>query len=481
MRFILIILTCSNVLAVSPIVKDRYISFESFFQSFIKKNDVYLGAVLTEYSAKQQAEGNLGLYYPSMTSSYQISNSFSNTIDDSKAKAYDLSLSGFVPELGMSYSTTLLSSTEYAEPEPSSFSGSTSYSLSFNLLKDFGPRVGSVVFDRADMSVDISKINTLNTLYNQFLSLLTNYASAYASQRNLEITKKSERLNKADLKKSKNLYREGKIPKLSLLSIQAQSQQVRSDVLSQQRSLRSTFTNLYTIASIDTEKNNINFYKELEPLPVKLFDDSIIKSLISTQVDFSKLDNLEYKSAKISLELNKLDILQAENELYPNLSLNYSYNGSSNISRSQSGFFPDDNFGNTISVSLSMPIGFVSQRHNYNSVKASMKSTQISLKQLKRRLLRDWENLKDQYELLSEQVKIGKDLLQAAKDRYQAAVPTATLGPTYQQNIVGFQNEWINSELNLNRILVDYLVMRFQILQFHNHPHLLEVIKGFES
>ena len=98
----------------------------------------------------------------------------------------------------------------------------------------------------------------------------------------------------------------GKIPKLSLLSLQSQSLQIQSQVMGQQRSLRESFKSLYTLAAVDSEIKNISYESPLAPIEMPFFEESKIDNRIKEKLDFDTLKNPEYLIAKIGLEQAKL-------------------------------------------------------------------------------------------------------------------------------------------------------------------------------
>ena len=450
-------------------------NFQSFFKDMVAKNNTQLGAVLTEAAAKERQEGGLGLYMPTLTSGYTTTSSKSPT-SESESRALSVGLSGNVPQLGLNYSSTLYSDSETVKPTPVSHSGSYNFTLSVNLLKDFGPTVGTIPLKSLDLSYDLAKLAKLNTIYGLFRDLLSSYAGAYAAQKNLSITIDSEIKNKEELRKSTELFKAGKIPKLSLLSLQSQSLQIQSQVMGQQRSLRESFKSLYTLAAVESEIKNIPYESPLAPIEMPFFDESKIESRIKEKIDFETLKNPDYLVAKIGMEQAKYSLIQSENAYKPTLSLAYTVSGAKD-QPTRSPLFPNETKGNVIALNFSMPIGMVTEKHSYEAAKIDYRITELGFLQTKRKLERDWTGIVEQYGLLKQQLDIAKLLAKSAKEKYEVALPTASLGPTYQQNVIGFQNEMIQTQLTLNQLQVDLLVAQFQILAFHSDLHIFEIFR----
>ena len=450
-------------------------NFQNFFKDMIAKNNTQLGAVLSEAAAKEKQEGGLGLYMPTLTSSYTSTTSTSPT-SESQSRAMNFGLTGNIPQLGLNYSSTIYSDSETVKPTPVSHSGSYNLTLTMNLLKDFGPIVGSIPLKSLDMSYDLSKLTKLNTIYGLFRDLLSAYAGAYAAQKNLSITLDSELKNKEELRKSTELFKVGKIPKLSLLTLQSQSLQIRSQVMGQERSLRDSFKSLYLLASVESEIKNIPYDSPLTPIEMPFFDESKIESRIKEKLDFETLKNPEYLTAKIGMEQAKLALIQAENSVKPTLALSYTVSGSKD-QPTRSPLFPNETKGNVVALNFSMPIGMVAEKHSYEASKIDYRITELGFLQTKRKLERDWTGIVEQYSLLKQQLGIAKELAKSAKEKYEVALPTSSLGPTYQQNVIAFQNEVIQTQLTLNQLQVELLVAQFQILAFHSDLHIFEIFR----
>lgn len=441
----------------------------------IRKNDIYLGAFLSEEAAKERQLGTFGLYMPSLTSSLSRTTSGNTTNSDkSKFDVLNLGLTGRVPQLGLQYDSTIYNNVQTYLPEPESNTGSFNFRLSLSLLKDFGPRVGNIPFDRADNNLTLARQFQIKTVYEIFSTLLSSYTSALALQKNFLISKDSESLTKEELRKSNELFKAGKIPRLSLLSLQSQAAQIRSQLIGQERSLTQTFTALYTLASINTNYEKLPYDETLEELP-PLFDEKIIEFHVNEKLNFANLKNPDYLISKINLENAKLGILTSENNVYPSLSLSWSESGAETF-QNQPVFFPRENYGRTIGINFSMPIGLITEKRELAASRAEFSSKQNSFEQTKRKLQRDWENIIDQYSLLRNQVLIQSELVSAAKDKYEASRPTGYLGAIYQQNIISFQNEWVLAQVNLNQLQVELIQLQLQILTFHADPHLITVL-----
>ena len=451
--------------------------FEDFYQSMMKKNNVYWGAIYDQEAAFERNEGTFGLYMPTLSAASTQSRSETNGVG-ALNNSQTVSLSGKIPQLGLGYNSIIYSLYETMRPSPRSFTGDFNFGLSLNLLKDFGPRVGWINFRQAELNLDISKLSKLKTIYSLTSQLLSSYSGAFASQKNLKINTDSEIVNKESLRKAQAQFDVGKIPKLSLLTVQAQAQQLRSQVIGVERFLRDSLKNLYTLSSVSQGESMVDLSIKLDPIRMPFFNERIIDNLISKKLDFQTLKNPDFQIGKIVLQQAEFPVIQARNNLYPTLDLAYTISGNQ-VSNTRPGYFPGANPGNIVALNFSMPIGFVSERHEMAATNLSYLKAQRDFNQLKIQLSRDWENIVANYKLLKEQIQIARLLVQAAKEKYDAALPTATLGTTYQQNVISFQNELVSFGTSLNLLEVDLITAQLQVLTFHADPHVYEVFAPY--
>ena len=451
--------------------------FEDFYQSMMKKNNVYWGAIYDQQAAFERNEGTLGLYMPNLSAALTQSRSEASGVE-SLNNSQTVSISGKIPQLGLGYNSNIFSLYERIKPSPKSYTGDFNFGLSLNLLKDFGPRVGWINFRQAELNLDISKLSKLKTIYFLTSQLLSSYSGAFASQKNLKINSDSEITNKESLRKAQAQFDVGKIPKLSLLTVQAQSQQLRSQVIGVERFLRESFKNLYTLSSVNQGEAMVDLSINLQPIQMPFFNEKIIDNLITRKLDFQNLKNPDFQIGKLVLQQAEFPVIQARNNLYPTLDLAYTITGNQ-VGNTRPGYFPGANSGNIVALNFSMPIGFVTERHEMAATNLTYLKAQRDFSQLKIQLSRDWENIVANYKLLREQIQIARLLVQAAREKYDAALPTATLGTTYQQNVISFQNELVGFGTSLNLLEVEFITAQLQVLTFHADPHVYEVFAPY--
>lgn len=459
----------------------KKLSFSDFYSEMIKNNLDYKNS-FTDIEIAEESKASLNsLYIPSLTMSFNKDRQLNpGGVGDSESFSKNLSLTGSIPQMGVVYSTTLYSDVETIKPKPSTHFGSYDYSIGVNLLKGFGPLVGNIPFKKGDIALSQAKIVRLKAIYGSVLNLFSSYMQTYVGSKNLVVTKESKLESDKDLIKYNNLFKAGKIPKLSLLAIESQNKQLLSQELEMKKSLNESLMGLYTFVGLSKENLEFNNNVALEPIPFNIFDDAIVESLLNKPLDFETLKNPDWLLGKMALETEMLNVKQANNNVLPDVSLTYASRGSDSDT-SPSTLFPNKARGNSIALNLSMPLGFVQERHDLSISNLNLEKTKRSLVYLKNSLSRTWTSYIDNYRLLKNQVEIARLLVKSSEERYKVSLPTATMGATYQQNIIAYQNDLISSKMNLNQYEMQLLLAKFNILAFHAHQHLLKSFSKFNK
>lgn len=465
--------------------ESAYKKLSDFYQNLIRKNNSYLGAFLTEENSTYRKKANISLYMPTL--SYSFTENTSNvapseitTYEQSKSLTQALSMTGKLPHAGVSYSSSIYNNAEskyfYNDRRESVNNvGSFDFSITLDLLKGFGPSVGAIPFTEAELNLKKATQTKILSVFSIISELFSSYNQAYVSQKNLSINIENSKKIQEDLRKSQEQYKEGKIPKLSLLGLEAQNQQFLSSIISQEKSLRESLRSLFTSSAIEEEEVTVvDINQKLEAVKMPFFNESRIDQWVKAPIEFESLKNPEYLLEKYSLELSKLTMKKAENDVLPTLQTTFKTFGGRPQGLHGSPLFPHQSHGQEYSISLSMPLGLFQERANRAIARNDLKLQELNLRQLERKLTREWNNLINLYELQKKQLTIARALAQAAKERYEASVPTAQLGSTYQANVISFQNELVNSLLNLNQIEMDILSTQLKIFTFRGDTSFIE-------
>lgn len=490
MRFMYLFLLLLPIVASANIANENnsttnFKKLSDFYNNLIRKNNSYLGAFLSEENSETRKRANISLYMPTVT--YSLTQNKSNvapseitTYEQSQSLTQALSMSGKLPHAGLSYSSSIYNNAEskyfYNDQRTSVNNvGSFDFSISLDLLKGFGPVVGGIPFTEADLNLKKATQTKIQSVFSIISELFSSYNQAYVAQKNLNINLENSKKIQEDLRKSQEQFKEGKIPKLSLLGLEAQNQQFFGSIITQEKSLRESLKSLFVSSSIEEiDVGQVDINQKLEPIKMPFFNEARIDQWVKSPLEFETLKNPEYLIEKYNLELSKLTMKKANNDILPTLQTTFKTFGGRPNGLHGSPLFPHQSHGQEYAVSISMPLGLFQERANRAIASNDLRLQELTLRQLERRLTRDWNNLINQYELQKRQLSISKALAQAARDRYEASVPTAQLGSTYQANVISFQNELVSALLNLNQAEMDILTTQLKIFTFRGDSSFIE-------
>jgi outer membrane protein TolC len=445
------------------------LNFTHFLKVFKEKNPDLISAQNQAYATQLRSNSIYSLLIPTLN--YGISELKTQPIpspllnyDLSKTKVQSVGINGNIPQLGMSYASNLYSLSDSRffdgnDKTSESISGLVDFGLSMKLLKGFGPSVGSIPFEQADLNKKISNLQKKNTLLTGVGRLIEAYNNVFASLNNLKISKSILQSNDNDVKKAEKQHKEGLIPYLSLLTLKSQNTGLKKNIINQMRSLRDNILSLYNLTG---EKWEISEIEAIEITRIEMpdeFQNKINQWLEPGKVDPTKT-NPEILIKKSNLTLSELDLNKARNNILPDLSLNAKYTKNSDR---RGDYFPNKGDSQELSINFTMPIGMVSERAEASAKSLELKAKQNDLEVSLLRVKQDWDNLGQQFKLSLEQLSMAKELVEVAKKQYDSALPTATLGPTYQANIINFQNQLLTAQLDLNQSEAELLNLMIKI------------------
>jgi outer membrane protein TolC len=483
---LLVLMTCCLV---PDLASARTYNFNDFYQIMISSNATYKTVVATARGAKITNDAMISRYIPSLsltrgttTTTIQDQASIFGT-DVSKRTSNTLSLTGSYPQAGMTYSTTLYSdaildtSLKGIEVKKD-HSGNYSFSLTFSLLKGFGPLVGDIDFKQADITETVATLNVKKTLLTSLKSLLSSYLGTFTAFINYKSSEDQLSKSIATLKNDLLKFKLGKIPKLNILTQKTQRESLKATLLSQKKNIMSSKISLLNQAGGKERKIAHYDITALDSVSLNIFDMNKIKKWSKAKLSFKVLKNLDWQINKLSLKSSKLSYKQTKNNILPSLDLTLGKGGASLSQPGSTSFMQDDYTKNeSITLSLSMPIGMISERAAKKKSLLALNASVLSFHQFKQELRRKWEKLKFDYEIAVQDLDIKQAILDVATERYNSSLSTASLGSTYQQNIVDYQTQLLTALQSLNSSKNNLFLSKLDFYIFHGDTSFLKNIE----
>ena len=469
-------------ISINAIADDNKFSY--YLNAYLKVNPSYRQALISEKTAKMDNKaGNLAMWMPSLSSSFSKSWSYTEADETTHtaSKQLSLGLSGSLTRYGLSYSTTLYSDSRsesffYGTQTTKSHTGSYSYSASIDLLRGNGYSVGHISFDNLDIAEKKAYLNRKSTLLSGTKSLLDAYINVRTVEFEMDSTMQELEKNEVETRKEMLKYKLGKIPRLNILNRQTQRENFKSRIISSKRSMIAAKKSLFDVIGKDfgeDERQKLS----LEPIDRDIFDDKKIETWLAEKIEFKTLKNIDYIRARLDLQSTRLSIQSSKNNLLPSLKITGSKSYSQKAQERQTRPFQDTANSDSVSISFSMPIGFVDERNSYRKARMNYHNQVHQFKVTKQQILREWDQLKTDYLFALEELDTIKNLTEVARSRYQSALPTASLGSTYQDNILTYQTELLDFSQKLNKKLNDIFLLKVQMYTFHGDVSYIEKLK----
>lgn len=339
-----------------------------------------------------------------------------------------------------------------------------------NTLKQAKTELEASNYDLEKMKNDIS----LN-IVNAYLEILFN-------KENLKVAEAQLLISQEQLDRTKNLVDAGVQPQGNLLEVEATLANDESEVVSAENNVELSLLRLAQILQI----SNDGF--DIETLDVDI--DNINLLYRSSDEVFQKAvaELPEIKSAELAVESAETQIKIAKSNYYPSLRFSagmgsvYSHligedddfyipdpNDPGNQILVKNGFFDqlDNNFGQSVGLSLSIPIFNRGQvKANVNRAEINQKISEINLSDEKLRLREAIEQayvnattaLKE-YEAAEKSVKAQEVAFEFAQERYN-------LGATNSFDFEQVRNRLVTAQANWIRAKYNY-VFRTKLLEFY--------------
>lgn len=288
---------------------------------------------------------------------------------------------------------------------------SIDYYSSFNIGKSISLNE-PVYFNirRSSLDKKIAELNHQNQMKKVAYDVLNAYIDIIQTQKNIEISQKN-----IDLQR--RIYNQ----------VMIQFQNDRKTIYDIQQSQVDTLDSYIALKDLKNsyrkQRENLFFMINMEDEGFPL--DSYEFEIIEQSAEFE--DNLSIQANQLSLKRSKLSLTQQYLDLFPNLSLNYNWQTSTN-DNSMPELFDVDNYKDsyTFSVNLSYPLfNFSDTGFSYRIAKRNITTDKIDLedtinetkKNLNQTIL-DWEMIYQTYSLYEQKHQLTQANLDIAEERF---------------------------------------------------------------
>ncbi len=297
------------------------------------------------------------------------------------------------------------------------------------LLKGLGTRLNTQVIRRAQIGSDIAG----NNYENRALEVIQGTENAYylltGARDQLQVFRSSLQLAQALLDESQSRRDAGMATRLDVLQAEVGVANARRSVLDAQRTVRASEDNLTSLIG------RFQFNTPLGPTAAE--GDGAAEGVPTVEGSYRQALQRypALLNARATLEIAKLDVDFAHNDLLPSLDLDVAlgFNGDDSTRRGAfSGITEPDGHTWQAGVSITYPLGRVAEKARFRQSRYALSRAELSAKQLEQDVLvavrnsvRDVETSRESVDIAAQAAGLAQRQYEAETERFRAGLSTS--------------------------------------------------------
>jgi outer membrane protein TolC len=308
-----------------------------------------------------------------------------------------------------------------------SYSSGLTLSLRQPLMRGFGS-INTVPIRQAEIGLDIAERSYQDRALDVVQSTENVFYLLSGARDQVKVFTISLQLAQTLLKEAEGRHRAGMATKLDLLQAQVGIANARLNLLQAEKTVKSSEDNLLAL---------IGQFELDSPLGPTVIDDTAASA--TTNVDESYALALEaqpaYRNARTALELTKLQLILAKDDLKPSLDLGFSIDlGGEDRSRRRAfeDAFDSERSAWQVGLSVTYPIGRVGEKARYRQSRSALSRDELALHQLEQQILvsvreavRDVETAQESVKIAALAANLADEQRDAENRRFRAGLSTS--------------------------------------------------------
>ena len=308
------------------------------------------------------------------------------------------------------------------------YASDVTLSVTQPLLKGFGTRLNSQVIRRAELGFDVANNNYESRAQDVIQGTENAYYLLTGARDQLQVFRASLQLSQALLSEAQSRRTAGMATGLDVLQAEVGVANARRSVLEAQRTVSASedaLTSLIGRFQFDTPIGATRASEDAsEPAP------TIAQSYKLATERYPALRN-----ARTSLEIARLDVDFAHNDLLPSVDLDLAlgFNGSDSTRRgSISGVTEPDGHTWQAGISITYPLGRVAEKARFRQSRYALNQAELREKQLEqdvlvsvRNAVRDVETSRESVTIATQAADLAQRQYEAETDRFRAGLSTS--------------------------------------------------------
>ncbi|HIC91551.1 MAG TPA: TolC family protein [Syntrophaceae bacterium] len=325
-----------------------------------------------------------------------------------------------------------------------------------NLLRGWGYDVNRTRITIAENQYQISR-HQLREAIMEVLALVENtYWDLCSALEALRVKKVSLKRAEEFLELNKALVEVGRLPYIDLIQAEAEVAKRKEDVILAQRDVR---LNQLKLIQIVNPSNSPDMWKSV-PQPLTKPEFTPYEPNIEESLRLAFENRPDIIMAKLGIQNDQLSVREAKNQLFPQLDL------VSRISLRGRDDDHSDAFGYTfgggyydwyVGLTFSFPLKNRKARAAFRKAKLTKKGSEISFEDIEQLTQVEVRSAIIQLEANRERIQATKLARRLAEEKLKREEEKFKVGKSTIHEVLEYQEDLANTELNQNKALIDYL------------------------
>jgi outer membrane protein len=364
----------------------------------------------------------------------KASSRFPDTLDDVRSASDRLDTTVGVAQrfwpgtvVGLSSDLGRQSSTPSLSLFNPSYSSGLTLSLSQPLGRGFGS-INTVPIRQAEIGLDIAERSYADRALDVIQATEGAFYLLSGARDQVDVFTISLQLAQTLLKEAEGRHRAGMATKLDLLQAQVGIANARLNLLQAEKTVKSSEDNLLAL---------IGQFELDAPLGTTVIDETASEAALSVDESYALALEAQpaYRNARAALELTKLQLLLAKDDLKPSLDLGFSLDlGGEDRSRRRAfeDAFDSERSAWQLGLSVTYPLGRVGEKARYRQSRTALSRSELALHQLEQQILvsvreavRDVETAQESVKIAALAANLADQQRDAENRRFRAGLSTS--------------------------------------------------------
>jgi outer membrane protein TolC len=359
-----------------------------------------------------------------------------------------------------------------------SFNTTLRMSLTQPLLRNFGYNISRYSILVARNNLTVSEYQLKQTLADTIYSVENGYWNLVYAIDNLKVRQQSVDLARDLLEKNQRSVEVGTLAPMEILSAQAEVATREADLIQAETQVKSAEDQLKVL--INMPENEARAIETIKPLDSPPFEEhkTNLDEALATALQFRP----DLEATKVGVEIQRLNLTYAKNQLLPDLNLSASY-WSPGVSGTQLFYIgnpilgiPDPDrppipggigeaFKNTwrfknnnwsLGLTLNIPMNNIFSRANYVQAKLNLQQQMLTLQNQQQQIFLEIKNAVRSVDANFKRITAYKVARELAEQKLAAEEEKLNVGQSTSYNVLLFQRDLANARISELNAIVAY-------------------------